>query len=248
MSLRKFTPGLLPGFLPPVGWRADSGSREDGAPSHRWGRTGRRGCLTPRAGHRDAHGPPARLPTTERSCFLRCALKQLPKLSERARWASKDSRSALWLCRIYKKTVVPSHPQPPSFPAEKPHCGACPDGKAMHHSIIWPFSSSVASFLECRGHDNRNHSGFHFEELFTGTRAPFTHSSPWSASLWSAQGHTQCQQWSPEENSNRCDLSPASHGRHAGLQMDARVSQGTFSSERGGKVMSCWLKAVQRVY
>lgn len=81
VSLRKFTPGLLPGFLPPVGWRADSGSREDGAPSHRWGRTGRRGCLTPRAGHRDAHGPPARLPTTERSCFLRCALKQLPKRS-----------------------------------------------------------------------------------------------------------------------------------------------------------------------
>lgn len=66
--------------------------------------------------------------------------------------------------------------------------------KAMHCSIVWPFSSSVTSFLECRGHNNRNHSGFHFEELFTGTRALFMHSSPWSASLWSAQGHTQCQQ------------------------------------------------------
>lgn len=157
-------------------------------------RRGRQGSLTPRAGHGDAHGPPAHLSTMERSCFLWFALKQLPKL-RKSTLGFRGLPFCLVAMPYIQKDCSSISSSASIFPCWRSlTVEFALMVKAMRHSIIWPFSSSVTSFLECRGHNNRNHSGFHFEELFTGTRAPFMHSSPWSASLWSAQGHTQCQQ------------------------------------------------------
>ena len=198
VSLWKFTPSLLPGFWW-INW--DTGNREDGSPSHHWGQEWKVGL--PDATCRAPRCPQASSPSLHRGKELLSVVcsettSQTFRKSTLGFQGLQDLRNKSVLpCgyALYTKDCSSISSSASIFPGRR---GLTVElavmVKAMHHSTVWPFSSSVTSFLECRGHNNRNHSGFHFEELFTGTRAPFTHSSPWSASLWSAQGHTQCQQ------------------------------------------------------
>lgn len=114
--------------------------------------------------------------------------------------------------------------------------------KALHYSIVWPFSSPITSFLECRGQYNRNHGDLLFWKAFCRDKGPIYIVTPMGSEAVASLSHSVNNR-AQQRRIPITVISPCTQDSRW-----AHISAREHSATRaGGKIKSNWLKAIRKL-